>query len=611
MKFQYLLLCAIVACGIAACGGNAAAPALPSASAAPASVAHAPVSFTVFVPAQPSAAGSVRKRHYISPNTTSIAVTVDGATTTNALTPNSPGCAATTGSNPGTTCTFSMTVAVGTDKAFVVTTYDTNGDALSTDSLTNQTVVLDQANAFTLTLDGIVASVVFQYTTPPACTATAVPVTIVAKDASGATIVGSAPYESPVTVTYTDPTGNSTFTGATTATKPGTGGGTVNYNGDYEPGSTLNTTASYEAGGTFTASANSTVLNTGAFSTIPTVCNEYALNPTTIPVPGVTTAPGVTLLPEYMTLGSDGNIYLAEQRLGDLTEIMTTATTRGTAVELPLTGPTTAGDVTSAILCPIVGPDGQFWITDIDNGLDTVPASPAVGVGVQHTYQNATTPYKPDIIANGPDGNLWFTDSNDQQLGNSTTAGVLSAPVAMPHLQAQFNGIVASHDKSAMWVAEAGSNMIARVPLTPPANGPAFTEYSVANSLSLGSSSPGYLASSNDGYIWFANQDAYIGRLRESDGHVDVYPLPDSNAFTYTIALGADGNMWATYIAQGQDYIARIIASGSAIGTITKYPILRTGNFATFSIVAGPSPTNDLWFDEVVNGQEKIGYLTI
>jgi hypothetical protein len=67
----------------------------------------------------------------------------------------------------------------------------------------------------------------------------------------------------------------------------------------------------------------------------------------------------------------------------------------------------------------------------------------------------------PGGIAAGPDGNLWFTERNANQIGRITTAGVVTEFV-IPTAASQPEGIAAGPDGN-LWFTERNGNKIGRI----------------------------------------------------------------------------------------------------------------------------------------------------
>ncbi len=150
-----------------------------------------------------------------SPNTHALSAAVavgtasPGPTTIENVTPNTPPCST---SATASVCAVTLAASPGSD-TFVLKSYSgTNrtGSELGSSSAIG-TVVAEKANTLTFTIAGIAASVAIVVTDGsnriPGGYATAVPVSVSAKDASGAPIVAPAAYAYPLTLTDSDTTG--------------------------------------------------------------------------------------------------------------------------------------------------------------------------------------------------------------------------------------------------------------------------------------------------------------------------------------------------------------------------------------------------------------------
>ena len=173
---------------------------------APSTAGVAKVAIHIVVP--PKKASTSRKPEYISVNTQSakfaISTIVSGivtpyATTTINLTPSSSGCAQSTS---GTSCTATIAAPVGTDQLAVTTFDQMNG---SGDQLSTHTGMINVAegapNTASFSLNGIIAALQISVPGGPyyhGITYTDVPLNVTALDASGAVIVGSDNYASPI-----------------------------------------------------------------------------------------------------------------------------------------------------------------------------------------------------------------------------------------------------------------------------------------------------------------------------------------------------------------------------------------------------------------------------
>lgn len=212
---------------VTACGGGGGQSSLPGASGS------AVATFTLTIPSNATSSSTQRSAKFISPATQSVTIgiaaagstTASGAVTTANLTPSSPNCTAATAAAP-LTCTVSVDAPAGND-TFVVTLYaglNGSGSVLASSTVT-AAVSATQPTTVPVTLGGVVASIAVTVVNGnnmvPGGFPTTLPVTVVAKDASGATIVGPANYANPITLTNADTSGITALS-TTTVTSPST-----------------------------------------------------------------------------------------------------------------------------------------------------------------------------------------------------------------------------------------------------------------------------------------------------------------------------------------------------------------------------------------------------
>jgi len=203
--------------GLAGCSGLPSASVLPRTSASPASKSTtAVIAFKIPAPPVRTASGT-RRPLYISTNTQSAAIAINGQTPVIvSLTAGSPNCTPISGG--GRTCTASIDAPIGID-TFSETMYagaNATGAVLSLGQ-TSAPIVAGKANTVALTLDGVIAalSIVLANTTPPQGTPAAIGLTVNMNDASGAAIVGAAPFTTPVTLSDSDSSGATTLSKTT------------------------------------------------------------------------------------------------------------------------------------------------------------------------------------------------------------------------------------------------------------------------------------------------------------------------------------------------------------------------------------------------------------
>lgn len=227
----------------------------------------------------------------------------------------------------------------------------------------------------------------------------------------------------------------------------------------------------------------------------------------------------------------------------------------------------------------------------------------------------------PVDITLGPDGNLWFTDSNGSTIWRITPAGALT-PFRS---EAAPQGITAATD-DALWFAAIGGvgrvaldggmqlyaldggrswygiaqgpdmNLWVTGALAPYALGRlgldgTMTEFPVPDAgAPLG---PQQLAPGPGG-VWYA-QFNQLGRV-DSSGNVTLVPLPDGGGGAAESTVAApDGTMWYA----GGSTIGHVAADG----TVTAFPIPQG---SAFGITFGPD--GNLWFTD--SGKGRIGRCT-
>jgi virginiamycin B lyase len=189
-------------------------------------------------------------------------------------------------------------------------------------------------------------------------------------------------------------------------------------------------------------------------------------------------------------------------------------------------------------------------------------------------YPIPTSASGPNGIAAGPDGALWFTESNANKIGRITTAGVITE-FGIP-TPSSFPIYITAGPDGALWFAENNGNKIGRI-----TTAGAVTEYPIPTSRS----SPGTIAAGPDGALWFTEGGSFniqtgavpgkIGRITTAGAVTAEYPLPAVSgpaAAAISIATGPDGALWF-----GANSVNNLITSINRIttsGTVTPYALL-------------------------------------
>jgi hypothetical protein len=217
----FAVLVALSACGGGGGSTNSTLPRVPTNPGGPAMTQS--VTLTINISgATSSAAAHNRRPLYVSTATQSAAIGVNGgAPLVVNLAAGAPNCVAAAGG--GRSCSATIAAPVGPD-TFGETLYastNATGAALSQNT-TTATIVAGTANVVNLTLDGVVAAIALSLTNvnPPLGAALTIGLTVNAKDAAGATIIGNDPFANPISLINSDKSGTITTLTKTTLASP-------------------------------------------------------------------------------------------------------------------------------------------------------------------------------------------------------------------------------------------------------------------------------------------------------------------------------------------------------------------------------------------------------
>jgi virginiamycin B lyase len=247
-----------------------------------------------------------------------------------------------------------------------------------------------------------------------------------------------------------------------------------------------------------------------------------------------------------------------------------------------------------------LGPDGNLWFTE-SNAYKIGRITPAGGL-TEFSFESKSLPPfgMPVIIAAGPDGALWFTEESTKRIGRVTTAGdVTEFPVATDG-NPQF--ITAGSD-GALWFTESG-NLIARMS---PSDPDTIVEYQTV----LSASTLGAVTTGPDGNIWFTETDHASNSARVA--RVDLTKLSGCSArpslcITEFVIPGEGGNLQLSGITSGADGALWFTATGK-VGRITTEGAITLFPAASASTLSGITrgPDGALWYAGTGN---KIGRIT-
>ncbi len=236
----------------------------------------------------------------------------------------------------------------------------------------------------------------------------------------------------------------------------------------------------------------------------------------------------------------------------------------------------------SAPLAIVTGPDGNLWFTESNaNKIGVVTP-----FGTFTEYDIPTADSEPNGIVVGPDDNLWFTEAGAAKIGMVTTAGDfteydLSTPGGQPYR------ITLGPDGN-LWFTVQATNKIGRITTTG-----IITEFDIPTA----GSQPTEIVAGPDGNLWFTEQAANKIGVVTTAGVFTEYPVPTSGLPT-GIAVGPDGNLWFSHAFSAQ------IVKLTTGGVFTAYPA------PDFIPVLTLGPDGELWFGSAIGASTGLGTIT-
>lgn len=287
-----------------------------------------------------------------------------------------------------------------------------------------------------------------------------------------------------------------------------------------------------------------------------------------------------------------------------------------------------------------VGPDGAVWfvdnlhVTPSDNGTPT-PTAGNSQIG-RLTSDGAITEYSVPTsnafvfaITAGPDGNMWFTESElgpgqgrrapNGKIGRITQAGKIEE-FALPGPFTRLWGITTGPDGNVWFTA---------MSVDPQHNTPVGTIGRIGAdgeikefALPTGVFASGPISCGPDNALWFATvpsdpqagHQLRIGRI-SPDGNLTFLPVPATivvvgNPMQGGLAFGSDGNLWFTEVSTR---LGLAIGRMTPAGVVTEFPVPRTSQ-ATQTEPDSPlgglaaGANGNLWFADTANN--AIGRIT-
>src|SRR4029077_2739083 len=144
----------------------------------------------------------------------------------------------------------------------------------------------------------------------------------------------------------------------------------------------------------------------------------------------------------------------------------------------------------------------------------------------------------PTRLALGSDGNVWFTESNEDKAGRISPAGLITS---FPLPPGSRPGNVVAGPDGALWFTEESDSgpMIGRLSISGE-----FREFPLGVEENL---SAGALVVGPDGRLWFTLEAGAIHRM-STQGRISRVQIPNTTGVTQIVA-GPEGNLWYSALA--------------------------------------------------------------
>lgn len=253
--------------------------------------------------------------------------------------------------------------------------------------------------------------------------------------------------------------------------------------------------------------------------------------------------------PFHITTGFDGKLWYTELLSGSVGRVTTTGSVLGKITLTPNGGPL---DVRR-------GADGtSMWVTEnFANKVARIFPSGGRACGVDGgvngdycvvEYSVPTPDSGPGDINVGPDGNMWFTETNAGKIARITPSGTITE-FALPNRNSRPEGIVTGPDGN-LWFTMHDINKIGKMNR----NGTLLAQYR-----GLTGAGPTNIIVGPDNALWFPEEfnpgpdpdnlppGNKIGRIT-TNGALTEYTTPTPDSRPVIITNGADGNLWFTEV---------------------------------------------------------------
>jgi virginiamycin B lyase len=233
------------------------------------------------------------------------------------------------------------------------------------------------------------------------------------------------------------------------------------------------------------------------------------------------------------TLGPDGNVWLTNSRQ------VSRVTASGEITSFPMPEEKVGQHFTQAAGPIVAGSDGNLWLS----GYRAVSANgeaKSVATIDRMTLSGEITQFElpgpgsfPTRLALGPEGNVWFTEMQEDKVGRITPTGAIQMFQLPPGTRPLEIALGAD---GYLWVTEQNDDPEALGRID--ASGQ-YTRFPLEQEVYAGA-----LAAGPDGRLWFASGPGAIARMTPS-GRVSRIELPQATNVVDIVA-GPDGSVWYT-----------------------------------------------------------------
>jgi virginiamycin B lyase len=266
--------------------------------------------------------------------------------------------------------------------------------------------------------------------------------------------------------------------------------------------------------------------------------------------------------------------------------------------EFPLSSNQSAGAALTA------GPDGNLWFPESQGAGEIAQITPA---GVLTAFPLPANYSSPSALTVGHDNNLWFTDLFNTNGQTVPAIAQITPAGAITEYQTKSNDSSTSAPTvgpdNNLWFTEStpSSSGVPAASVVRATTAGAITEFLLPTTINVVSA----LTDGPDGNLWFAASNstksgasASIGRITPG-GTVSEFALPSGYFGASALTTGPDNNLWfsnqtsssTSSAMAGTVAIARITPAG----TVSEYP-LSSHVTSTSPLTVGPD--GNLWFSE-------------